>query len=61
MASTVTGIGHFSVIVTKAGYKPAVLEVSTNTESRLDATLAPLASPLPSHAELVAGQDPQAR
>ena len=55
-ASTVTGGGHFLVKITKAGYKQAVLEVATSTESRLDATLEPLSSPLPSHAELVAGE-----
>jgi hypothetical protein len=55
-ASTTTGFGHFKVIVTKAGFKPAALKVPTNTESRLDATLVPSASTLPSHAELVAGE-----
>jgi carboxypeptidase family protein len=55
-ASTVTGFGNFNVLVTKPGYKPAALEVSTNTESRLNATLESLSSSRSSHAELVAGE-----
>jgi len=55
-ASTITGFGHFNVVITKAGYKPAVLEVPTNTESRLNATLESLSSSQSSHAELVSGE-----
>jgi hypothetical protein len=55
-ASTVTGSGHFNVIVAKAGYKPAVLVVPTNTESRVEATLERLSSSRGSHAELAPGE-----
>src|SRR6185503_1527045 len=36
--STVTGGGHFVVVITRDGFKPAVLEVPTSTESGLDVT-----------------------
>lgn len=53
-ASTVTGGGHFVVVVTKDGFKPAVLEVPTSTESGLDVTLEALSSLRSSEARLVA-------
>lgn len=53
-ASTVTGIGHFVVVITKDGFKPAVLELPTSTKSGLDVTLEPTSSPRASQAKLVA-------
>ena len=53
-ASTVTGSGHFVVVITKDGFKPAVLELPTSTESGLEVTLEPLSSPRASLAKLVA-------
>lgn len=54
-ASTITGGGHFVVVISKDGFRPAVLELPTSTESGLDVTLEPLSSPRASQAELVAG------
>ena len=55
-ASTVTGTGRFTVVVSAAGFKNAVITVPTSTASRLRVTLAPVTSTEASRAELVPGR-----
>jgi hypothetical protein len=44
-ASTITGGGHFVVVVTRDGFRPAVLEIPRSTESGLDVTVLPPSQP----------------